>query len=377
MSMVSLPGLKVLIETLSKEKNLPQQIVQGVLQEALLTGYERYRRDKSLDAPNLPEDYFNNFQVQLDLKGEGFRILANKTVVETVTEPDHEVSLKKVLNTAKPVSLGARVIVDVTPQQGEFGRRVASQTKQVLTQKLQEQQCKFVQELFGDLKRSVISARVLRSERRGIIFGVSNGKDAMEFEAELPNYERLPQDEYIPDAKFQVYLKKIADTPRPGSLLRVSRASSHLVSGLLTNTVPAIQQGIIQIMGTVRDAIPNVVGVCPRSKIAVTTQEEGLDPVAICIGEGGVYLQAVINELRGEKIEIIPWSEDVSIYITNALIPAVVDKVVIVDAEQHIAQVFVPDAQLALAMGEDNQNLRLASRLTGWTLEIKTKGNED
>lgn len=373
--MVSLPGLRAIIESVSQERKLPKHAVQEALQAALLKGYERYRRIQSLQGPNFQEDYFDNFQVELDLEAEGFRVVASKTVVAKVNEPDREVALKALPVQVAQAKEGDTVVVDVTPQQSEFGRLAALQTKQVLAQKLQEQQCKLVNEMFGDRVGTVIPARVIRVERKGVIFGLSSGVDKLELEAELPNYERLPNDIYSPDAIFKVYLKKVFQTPKTKILMRVSRATTYLVSALLTNEVPEIQQQIVQIVAVARDAIPSSSLALPRTKIAVDTQQPDLDPVAVCMGEKNLRVQAAIDELRGETVEICRWSDDPATYIANALYPAQVQEVQIVNPETYRALVLVAAPQLPLAVGPEEQNLQLASRLTGWKIEVKTEAS--
>lgn len=372
MSMVSLPGLRSSIETMSQQRNLPPLAVQEALQEALLKGYERYRRTQNLNDEHWTEDYFDNFSVKLDLKAEGFRIVASKTVVETVEQPDREISLQVVIKKGAKAKLGDRVVVDVTPNRTEFGRLVAHQTKQVLLQKLQEQQCKFVQDEFADRKGTVLQGRMLRLDRGNAILGISTGPGKPEVEAELPKYEKLPNDDYHEDAQFLVYLKKVFTTASTRPLLRVSRATSYLISGLFARLVPEIQQEIVEVKGVVRDSVPANPELTPRSKLAVHSKHPDVDPVAACIGPHGEYLEAVVNEMRGEKIEVIRWSEDIATYIANALCPAKVEQVILLDTEQQHAEAIVTEDQLSLAIGPDEQNLRLASRLTEWKIDIKT-----
>lgn len=370
--MVSLPGLSTLIDTMSQQRSLPPIAVQEALQSALLKGYERYRRTCAIDREHLPEDYFDNFDVQLDLKAEGFRVVATKRVVETVEHPHREIAIATVKKKRSKAQLGDRVVVDVTPKQSEFGRLAALQTKAVFTQKLQELQCKYIQDEFADLKGTVLEARVLRSDRRGIILGVTKGEGLPVVEAELPKYEKLPNDEYQESDRFKVYLKKIFDTPTSRPLLRVSRATSYLISGLFADRVPEIQQQRVEIKGVVRDSIPTNPAIAPRSKLAVHTEDADLDPVAVCIGVQGEHLQAIVTEMRGEKIEVVRWSSDPATYITNALCPAQIQAVNIVDPEKQIAEAIVSEDQLAIALGPEDQNLQLASRLTEWKIDIKT-----
>ncbi|MBW4494050.1 MAG: transcription termination factor NusA [Oscillatoria princeps RMCB-10] len=368
--MVSLPGLRAIIDSMSRERNLPQSVVQDALREALLKGYERYRRLHCLNEPHFKEDCFHNFQVELNLEAEGFRVLATKTVVEKVANPDSEVALKGVPVHLGPAQLGDSVVVDVTPDQGEFGRLAALQTKQVLTQKLQEEQCRLIKEQFQELRGTVLPARVVRLDRKGIVMGISSGLGKPEVEAELPNHEKLQQDNYQVDAVFKVYLKKVYETPRSGPQLRVSRATTGLVAGILTGAVPEIQQEIVQIVSVARDSVPSSATVAPRSKIAVDTQQPDLDPIAACMGERGERLQAAVSELRGEKIELVRWSDDPATFIARALAPAKVKEVRILDPEECLAEAIVPADQLPLALGPEKQNVKLAARLTGWTIEV-------
>lgn len=372
MSMVSLPGLKAMLDSMSRERNLPPEVVHAALQEALLKGYERYRRMQNLNGPDFPEEYFDNFQVELDLKAEGFRVVASKTVVEKVSDPDREIALTAVPGRSAKANPGDTVVVDVTPQQGDFGRLAVLQIKQVFSQKLQQQQSQLVKELFGDLLGTVFSARVLRLDRSSVIVGISGGAGKPEFEAELPLYDSLPNDNYRPDTIYKVYLKRVFEVPRSAKpLLRVSRATSYLVTALLTSEVPEIQQELVQIVAVSRDASPKSRSILPRTKIAVATEQPDFDPIAACMGERGSRLQMVVNELRGEPIELIRWSADPVTYIANAIGAELVQEVQITDAEARQALVLVAPDNLAAALGPDNQNLILAGRLTDWQLQVQ------
>lgn len=377
MSMVSLPKLKEMIDSISQERNLPKHAVQAALREALLKGYERYRRTQRLDQPNFDENYFDNFEVELDVEQEGFRILSTKTIVEEITNPDHEISLKEVQEVAAEAQLGDTVILDVTPDQGEFGRMAAIQTKQVLAQKLRDQQRKLIQEEFQDLESTVLQARVLRFERQSVIMAVSSGFGQPEVEAELPKREQLPNDNYRANATFKVYLKRVTEGPHKGPQLQVSRADAGLVVYLFANEVPEIEDEVVRIVAVAREANPPSRYVGPRTKIAVDTLERDVDPVGACIGARGSRIQVVVNELRGEKIDVIRWSPDPATYIANALSPARVDEVRLVDPESRQAHVLVPEDQLSLAIGKEGQNVRLAARLTGWKIDIKDTAKYD
>ncbi len=371
MSLVSLPGLKKMIEEISQSHNLPKSSVQQALREALLKGYERYRRAQRLDRFHFEEDYFDNFEVDLDVEEEGFRVLSTKTIVEEVGNTDHQISLQEVQEVASEAQLGDSVVLDVTPDQGEFGRMAAIQTKQVLSQKLRDQQRKLIQEEFEDLEGTVLQARVLRFERQSVIMALSSGFGQPEVEAELPKREQLPNDNYRANATFKVFLKKVREGPHRGPQLVVSRGAAGLVVYLFANEVPEIEDEVVRIVAVAREANPPSRHVGPRTKIAVDTLERDVDPVGACIGARGSRIQVVVNELRGEKIDVIRWSPDPSTYISNALSPARVEQVLLVNPEGRQAHVLVAEDQLSLAIGKEGQNVRLAARLTGWKIDIK------
>ncbi|BAZ81731.1 MAG: transcription termination factor NusA [Sphaerospermopsis kisseleviana] len=377
MSMVTLPGLKDLIESISRERNLPRLAVQSSIREALLKGYERYRRAQNLERRQFDENYFDNFEVELDIEGEGFRVLSTKTIVEEVTNTDHQISLDEVQQVAPEAQSGDSVVLDVTPDQGEFGRMAAMQTKQVLAQKLRDQQRQMVQEEFQDLESTVLQARVLRFERQSVILAVSSGFGQPEVEAELPKREQLPNDTYRSNTTFKVYLKKVSQGQQRGPQLLVSRADAGLVVYLFANEVPEIEDEVVRIVAVAREANPPSRYVGPRTKIAVDTLDRDVDPVGACIGARGSRIQVVVNELRGEKIDVIRWSPDPATYIANALSPARVDEVRLMDPESRQTHVLVAEDQLSLAIGKEGQNVRLAARLTGWKIDIKDQAKYD
>lgn len=371
MSIVSLPGLKRMIEEISQSHNLPKSSVHEALREALLKGYERYRRSQSLDRQQFSDEYFENFEVELDTEEEGFRILSTKTIVEAVTDADHHIALKEVQEVAAEAQLGDEVVLDVTPDQRDFGRMAAIQTKQVLLQKLRDQERKLVQEEFKELEGTVLQSRVLRFERQSVIMAVSSAFGQPEVEAELLKREQLPNDNYRANATFKVYLKKVREGSHRGPQLIISRAAAGLVVYLFANEVPEIEEEVVRIVAVAREANPPSRHVGPRTKIAVDTLERDIDPVGACIGARGSRIQAVVNELRGEKIDVIRWSPDPSTYIANALSPARVDEVRLVNPDERESLVLVAEDQLSLAIGKEGQNVRLAARLTGWKIDIK------
>lgn len=288
MSLVSLPGLREMIDEISQRHNLPISAVQEALQEALLKGYERYRRSLILDRNQFHEDYFENFEVELDIEEEGFRILATKRIVESVTDNDHDIPLQEVQEVAAEAQLGDEVVLDVTPDQKDFGRMAAIQTKQVLLQKLRDQQRKLIQEEFQEIEGSVFNARVLRFERQSVIMAVQSAFGQPEVEAELPKREQLPNDNYRANATFKIFLKKVREGSHRGPQLIVSRAAAGLVVELFTVEVPEIEEEIVRIVAVSREANPPSRYVGPRTKIAVDTLERDVDPVGLVLALEGL-----------------------------------------------------------------------------------------
>ena len=379
MALVILPGLNNLIEDISEEKKLPPHVVESALREALLKGYEKYRKTFYIGVKEDPfdEEYFSNFDVGFDLEQEGYRILSSKIIVENVESEDHQISLQEVKQVADDAQIGDTVVLDVTPEKEDFGRMAASTTKQVLAQKLRDQQRKMIQEEFADLEDPVLTARVIRFERQSVIMGVSSGIGRPEVEAELPKRDQLPNDNYRANATFKVFLKEVSEVARKGPQLFVSRANAGLVVYLFENEVPEIQEGTVKIVAVSREANPPSRAVGPRTKVAVDSIETEVDPVGACIGARGARIQQVVNELRGEKIDVIKWSSDPIQYILNSLSPAKVDLVRLVDPEGQHAHVLVPPDQLSLAIGREGQNVRLAARLTGWKIDVKNSHEYD
>ncbi|WP_309731929.1 transcription termination factor NusA [Chamaesiphon sp. OTE_75_metabat_556] len=386
---VRIPQLRNMIEEISKDRNLPASAVQSALREALLKGYERYRRSQNLDQMQFEEDHFDNFDVFLDLEEEDFKVIAIKTIVEEVNDEDREISIDDIRDsleqdpTEDPGTenlldlIGRSVTLDVTPEHEDFGRMAAIQAKQVLAQKLRDQQRKIIQEEFEQFEGTALMGKVLRFERQSVILSVNSSFGQPDVEAELPQKEQLPNDNYRIGRTFKVFLKKVREGSQRGPQLLVSRGAAGLVVELFANEVPEIEEELVRIVAVAREASPPSRHVGPRTKIAVDTLEGDVDPVGACIGARGSRIQVVVNELQGEKIDVIRWSPDPSTYISNALSPARIDEVRLVNPEGRQAHVLVPEDQLSLAIGKEGQNVRLAARLTGWKIDIKDVNKYD
>jgi transcription termination/antitermination protein NusA len=370
-SNVSLPQLRVMIEEISKDRNLPSSAVQTALREALLKGYERYRRSQHLDQMQFEEDHFDNFDVFLNLDEEAFQVVATKTIVEEVR------NILQQDDSEDSTQIGDSVVLDVTPEREDFGRMAAIQAKQVLAQKLRDQQRKIIQEEFEQFEGTALNGKVLRFERQSVILSVNSSFGQPDVEAELPQKEQLPNDNYRIGRTFKVFLKKVREGSQRGPQLLVSRATAGLVVELFANEVPEIEEELVRIVAVAREATPTSRHVGPRTKIAVDTLEGDVDPVGACIGARGSRIQVVVGELQGEKIDVIRWSPDPATYISNALSPARIDEVRLVNPEGRQAHVLVPVDQLSLAIGKEGQNVRLAARLTGWKIDIKDSDKYD
>ena len=386
-SNVGLPQLRNMIEEISKDRNLPSSAVQTALREALLKGYERYRRSQHLDRLDFEEDHFDNFDVLLDLDEEAFQVVATKTIVAEVVDEDREISIDEVKNIQQAAGvdlsegelaqIGDSVVLDVTPEREDFGRMAAIQAKQVLAQKLRDRQRKIIQEEFEQFEGTALMGKVLRFERQSVILSVNSSFGQPDVEAELPQKEQLPNDNYRIGRTFKVFLKKVREGSQRGPQLLVSRGAAGLVVELFANEVPEIEEELVRIVAVAREASPPSRHVGPRTKIAVDTLEGDVDPVGACIGARGARIQVVVNELQGEKIDVIRWSPDPSTYISNALSPARIDEVRLVNPDGRQAHVLVPVDQLSLAIGKEGQNVRLAARLTGWKIDIKDTDKYD
>jgi N utilization substance protein A len=394
---VSLKGMRLLVDEIGRERNLPVTAVEAALREALLKGYERYRRSNQIGGTPFEEDYFTNFEVYLDLDRDTFQVVAMKEIVREVENPDRQISVDDLTDyllqeneaetgiapddadweEVQDRKIGQTVWQDVTPEHSEFGRMAAIQAKQVLAQKLRDRQRQLIQEEFEHLENTVLIGRVTRFERQSIVMAVSSGFNQPEVEAELPVREQLPNDSYRIGRSYKVFLKKVRDGSQRGPQLIVSRAAAGLVVELFINEVPEIEEEIVRIIAVAREANPPTRNVGPRTKIAVDTLEGDVDPVGACIGARGSRIKVVVDELQGEKIDAIRWSPDPGIYIANSLSPARIDEVRLVNPEDRQAHVLVSQDQLSLAIGKEGQNVRLAARLTGWKIDIKDRAKYD
>ena len=282
-------------------------------------------------------------------------MFALKTVVEELDDPQQDILLDQALRIKPDAVIGDSIATDSIPHTG--GRIAAQTAKQVVIQRLREAERELIFEEFADKEGEVFSVNIQRIEPKQVVVDLGRA------EAILPVSEQVPYERYRPGQKMRVLLQSVQRSTR-GPELIVSRADRQLLKRLFEMEVPEIYNGAVEIVGIARE--PG-----SRAKVGVRATQAGVDPVGSCVGLRGVRIQNIVNELQGEKIDVVEWSKDVSKFIANALSPSQVMHVEL-DPETESASVVVPDRQLSLAIGREGQNARLAARLTGWKVDIRS-----
>ncbi|MCK4697684.1 MAG: transcription termination/antitermination protein NusA [Dehalococcoidia bacterium] len=332
------------ITQLAAEKNLSREIVLDVVEAALVSAFR-----KNSFAAN------QEISVKLNPDTGEVTVFANKTVVETVTDPGRELSLDEAKKINQHAELDEELTVEATPKNA--GRIAAQTAKQVVLQRLREAERELVFEEFSDRESEIVTGIVQRIEPRQITL------DLGRTEGVLPASEQVRTEHYRMGQRLKVYLVEVRRMGR-GPQVLVSRTHRNLLRRLLELEVPEIHSGVVELKSIAREA-------GHRSKIAVAARQQGVDPIGSCVGLRGIRIQNIVNELNGERIDIVEWHPDPATFIANALSPAPVDSVA-VNSEEKVATVVVPDRQLSLAIGREGQNARLAARLTGWRIDIKS-----
>jgi len=332
------------ITQLSAEKNLPKEIVLKAVETALVSAYK-----KDSFAAN------QNISVKIDPTTGRTKVWAEKTVVEQPSDARYEISLDEARRIKSDVQISETIEVEATPR--DAGRIAAQTAKQVILQRLNEAEHSAIFEEYVDKESDIVTGLVQRIEPRQIFV------DLGRTEAILPATEQVRNERYRVGQRLKVYLLEVTQTNR-GPRVVVSRSHPDLVRRLFELEVPEVFNGIVEIKAIAREA-------GYRSKVAVAARQDGIDPIGCCVGLRGIRIQNIVNELSGEKLDVVKWSPDVPVFITSALSPAQVLSVEL-DKENGIATVIVPDKQLSLAIGKEGQNARLAARLTGWRIDIKS-----
>jgi len=333
--------LIAVIDQIGREKGIDKAKVIGAVEAALQTAAKkRFGQGE-------------NIQVEIDSKTGEINVISVKRIVESVTNPKAEISLQE----AQRVDSGAEVGDEIGSviEMDELGRIAAQTAKQVIFQKVREAEWEAVQKEYATRQGDLINGIILGQERRNYL--VDLGKT----EAILPMQEQIPRESYRRGDRVKAYLLEVRRTPKDVQVI-LSRTHPQFVCKLFELEVPEVSEKIVEIKGVVRE--PG-----DRTKIAVASREKAVDPVGACVGIKGSRVQAVVRELRGEKIDIIAWTSDPRVFIAEALNPASIEKVGI-DEEKKSALVVVADSQLSLAIGKNGQNVRLAAKLTGWKIDI-------
>lgn len=331
------------INQISVEKGVPPEAVLGAIESALISAYKRNFNAAS-----------HNVAVRIDRQTGEVRVFTQKSVVPEIQDPRVEISLEEARALLPGVEISQSVEVNTTPQ--NFGRIAAQTAKQVVLQRLREAEREQVYEQFSEHEDDILTGIVQRAEARGVILDVGRA------EAVLPPVEQVPSEQYRAFQRFKVYVVEVQKTTK-GPQIIVSRTHRNLVRRLLELEVPEVYSGVVEIKAIARE--PG-----SRSKVAVHARQPGVDPVGSCVGIRGVRINAVVAELRNEKIDVIPWHADPAVFVANALSPAQVISVNLDEADKT-ARVTVLDRQLSLAIGREGQNARLAAKLTGWRVDIK------
>jgi N utilization substance protein A len=333
--------LMSVIDQIVREKGIEKEKVLAALESALLTAAKK-RFGQG-----------DNIQVDIDTDSGEISIVSKKTISENVVDAKTEISLEEARKIDGEAEMGDEIgsLLDMD----DFGRIAAQAAKQVICQKVREAEWESIEREFSKKEGELVHGVILGQERRNYLVDI--GKT----EALLPVQEQIPRETHRRGDRVRALLLEVRRTPKDVQVI-LSRAHPHFVVKLFGLEVPEISEKIVEIKGVVRE--PG-----DRTKISVASRDKAVDPVGACVGVKGSRVQAIVRELRGEKIDIIPWTDDPRVFIGEALNPASIEKVGI-DEQKKSALVVVADSQLSLAIGKNGQNVRLAARLTGWKIDI-------
>jgi transcription termination/antitermination protein NusA len=338
--------LKLAIEQVGREKGIATEVLFEALESALLSASKRTM------------GVGDNTRLTLDRETGAIRVFAEKRVVEKVADPKLEMTVDEARRLKPSAQLDDVVEVDL--EMKELGRIAAQTAKQVILQRVREAERQGIFSEYKDREGTLVRALVHRIEKRTVIL------DMGRTEAVLPEREQIPGERYMAGDRVRAYIMEVRNTPK-GPQVVLSRAHPGFLIRLFETEIPEIAEGIVQVRGAARE--PG-----ERAKLAVASTKRDIDPIGACVGLRGTRIQAIVKELRGEKIDIIEWSDDPVTLVGRALSPAKVSSVTITgEGEERTAQVIVPDSQLSLAIGKKGQNARLAAKLTGLRVDVKSE----
>jgi N utilization substance protein A len=338
------------INQIAAERGIEKEEIFKALESAILVAY---KKEKFSGEENEEDELGSNLSVELDRETGEFKLIATKEVVKKVKDNDIEISIEEAEMISPSVEVGDSVQIEMPAE--DFGRIAAQTAKQVILQKIRESEKEAVISEYSDKIGEVFTALMQRMQKGEVVFEIGKAT------AFMPLEEQIPNEFYRLGDRYKVLLKDIVD-----SQMIVSRADPKFLIELFKLEVPEIESGALEVMAVAREA-------GSRSKMAVRSTQEGVDPIGSCVGQRGIRIANVMNELGEEKIDIIEWDEDPEIFVANALSPAKVEEVTI---EDETATVTVADDQLSLAIGRDGQNVRLAWKLTGYKIDIVGSGGE-
>ena len=334
------------MQVLEEEKGISRQVIKEALESALALAYKKNY------------DQAQNVEVQFDENKGTIKVYSVKEVVETNYDSTLEISLEEALKINRAYEIGDKIKFEVTPK--DFGRIATQTAKHVIMQRIREAERENIFEEFSQYVDEIMTGTVERQDHRFIYVNIGR------VEAIMPLGEQIPSEQFEPDQRIKVYVAKVDKTSK-GPQIVVSRAHNDFLRRLFEQEVPEIYDGTVEVMAIAREA-------GDRAKVAVRSRDKNIDPVGTCVGPRGQRVQAIVNELSGENMDIIEWNEDPVVFIQNALSPAQVLKVDF-NEEAHACIVVVPDNQLSLAIGKRGQNARLAARLTTYKIDIKSESS--
>jgi transcription termination/antitermination protein NusA len=340
------------LKELVKEKGISEDLLFTTIQDALVAAYKKNYANLHTNAQNV--------KVIMDRETGEIKVYAQKVVVDEVYDDVTEISLEDAKEIRPTFEVDDIVDLEVTPK--NFGRVAAQLAKQVVTQRIKEAERSIIYDEYKEKEFDIITGTILRKDK-GMVF-VNLGK----LEGVIGPNEQIPNEEYKFNEKLKLYIVEVKNGSK-GPQIHVSRTHPGLVKRLFELEVPEIFEGVVEIKSISREA-------GSRSKIAVYSNDEEVDPMGACVGPKGVRVQNIVNELKNEKIDIIKYSKDPAEFIANSLSPAKVLSVE-VDEENKSAKVVVDDNQLSLAIGKEGQNVRLAAKLTNWKIDIKSKSQKE
>jgi N utilization substance protein A len=341
------------VKQIAAERNIQLEDILEGIKQAIRVGFKK----------DYPDDLGAALQVDIDAENGSIAVYADKKVVSDVTNPPTQITLADAHKIEPKLKVGDHVLVEIT-HTGDFGRVAAQAARQVILQKIKESERESIIQQFTDKMGTVDSAIVQRVDKEGNVICEIYRATAI-----MPAHEKIPTEFYRSGSRIKVLLKKIHQDAK-GKTLIVSRADPDFLRALFEMEVPEIASGTVEIVDIAREA-------GSRSKVSVRSNTDGVDPIGSCVGQRGARINAITNELKTtkgeEKIDIIPWDENISTYIGNAIRPAQALDVKIINKDEKQALIIVEDEAWSLAIGREGQNVRLASKLTGWKLDIQGK----